>query len=337
MMKTTTIRSLLAMLVLALGMVLYFGLRTALADDVVTGIKVLGRIPTVPQHVPVYKTKPVRVDMDMITKLAEDLGLSGRGQIEDLGDMLVYRDGQFRIEVRKQSGALWYLDEERFLIGGPLDKPTFTEKRAIALAEEFLNSSKLMPGDGAYVAQVRHLHDLAISADSQERASRIVDTEVIFRRTISGIPVIGPGSIVTVYLDNEGQVVGCYKLWRKIETEPVVTVKTLDPQAALAQIEANYDREAQVYIGVEDLQFGYFAHGPDETQAYLQPAYVAREHATTLEGASGYFADVVPASTTMLEPLMYDVSPLSSDGDKDQASILRQESALENQGDEEGQ
>lgn len=336
-MKIKAIRSLLVVMVLVLGMVLYLGLQATLADDAVTGIEMLDKTPAVPKNVLVYKTKPVRLGPDEVKELAQGLSLSGQGQVADLGDTLVYNEGQFRIEARKQSGALWYLDEKRFLAGGPLDKPTFTEERAVILAEAFLRSSRLMPEDGVYVEQVRHLSDLAISADGKERVSRVVDTEVLFRRTIDGVPVNGPGSIITVYLDNEGQVTGCYKLWREIETEPVGTVKTVGPKSALAQIEANYDRQAQVFIGVEDLQFGYFAQGPGEAQAYLQPAYVAREQATTPDGVTGRFADAVPGSKTMFEPLVHDIHSLSPDSVKDKAGLLQRKSGLGPHGDEEEQ
>jgi len=206
----------------------------------------------------------------------------------------VYKKGKFIIKMYKSSGAVWYLDLSKIWLC-PLDVSfSITDAEARAIAEEFLKRTGLRPKDSVFY-KVSHSKVMVVSEG--EKWEKITGATVIFRRQIDGIPVIGPGSVIRVYINHEKEVVGFYKLWREIE-KTVGIAKIISLNSAIEKAKTRRSR-ADV-ARVDKLEFGYFAQGEADRQRYFQPAYL---FCITVEirGAKGGYVDVISGLANPLE------------------------------------
>jgi hypothetical protein len=262
--------------------------------------------PKVPSKVKVYVLKQSNVTLDTVAELADTLGLRADAtEIKRVGELLIWEQGDVSVQVYQKSGGIWYMDRSRLFKSSPTDHPSFTDAQAQEMATSFLSKIGWMPKDGtAFVQKVRHLKEMAVDNQGAQLDARVIDTEVVFRRSVDGINVEGAGGMIVVYLDNAGSVVGCYKLWREIEGVHQI-ISTLDPAAA---VEAAAKRHAEalnagISIDIKDLQFGYYEQGPDEAQQFLQPAYVIKSEPRNVAVPSKISVQVFPAGATMFESL----------------------------------
>lgn len=266
-------------------------------------LKIGTQEPKVPATVAVYRVKPLHLTEEVVLGLARKMGMPTEGEIREEGGLVVYRAGDFSLEVYKASGAFWFMDTTRLLMPDELGAPIFSEAEARQICESYLIKFGLMPAEGAVFEGVHQVRDAAVGEGGNATHERVVETAVVFRRTVGGIPVVGPGSSIFVYLDNDGQVSGVYKNWREIEAVPVGVVRTIGTDSIVKQVRSRFKKGADLTVNVVAFRFGYLDLGPDEAQSYLQPVFLLSQEIVGGFGTA-QVVDVLPAAEKTFEELI---------------------------------
>lgn len=227
----------------------------------------------IPSSLPVYQLQRPNATRAQLTELAKRIAPSENGEQEfkDAGNWLAYRDGLYEFEVNKRSGALGFRHLERY--GVELETPfELRDNQAVKIAQRLIERARLVPMKEARMERVTHLHSAIAPMDDGGRPEeKILDAGVLFRRTISGVPVTGPGGALMVHIGPEGEVVGARRIWRGLGKQ-AGKVKIRPPEFAIQRLE-RLARGLEGDLVVTKAEFGYFEQGPLDGQTTLQPAY----------------------------------------------------------------
>ncbi len=259
------------------------------------GYKITAQLPEIPEKSPAVVLERPEVDENYAIDVARLFNVEPKNVTERTNYYRVF-DGRYAVKVYKNSGAVFFQDTERLfkLSEAPY---SLTDEGARKIADDALKRYNLLPtepGDELYFYNIRHLY-----SETGAGEMRIEDTEVIYRRRIHGIPVLGPGSIVVVYLDNGGNLIGLYLDWKPIkgitEEMPNANVETAFSRMKVMDRSLNLTREE---ITVYSIAFGYYDGGRYSAQSYLQPSLIFKRDYGENEIIYAYIA--VP---TLKEPL----------------------------------
>src|SRR5262249_32656077 len=146
-----------------------------------------------------------------------------------------------------------------------------------------------------------HLRTAGGSAGGGELQEQVLDAGVVFRRTLEGAPIDGPGGFAMIHVDSEGEVAGFRIVWRPV-AEAAGEVGIRPPDEAYGAIEAIAKR-VHGDLRVTKASFGYFEHGISDRQRFLQPAY-SMVYVVQDEEVAFKSAHVVAAGDRVFEPLM---------------------------------
>lgn len=111
------------------------------------------------------------------------------------------------------------------------------------------------------------------SKKSLEISSQIANYIVIYQRIINGIPVIGSGGKIRIYLSSNGEPIGHSKIWRPLG-KPILVKPVLPTNKILRIFIKRHSKDRIESIKVVRLYFGYFAKGRYTKQKNLRPFYI---------------------------------------------------------------
>jgi len=250
--------------------------------------------PRYPEQAMVYKTVDSTVSKDDALKTAEKFGMSGPVEESRSGINYVVKDDPYTFKIEKESGYMTYTWDDRHSGVEPRDRPENlpTAEECRKIAETFLTSHGLMP-EGAAYSSVSHGEGFASNAAKNISIATYKDTRVLFSDTLSGLPVAGSGTYVTV--GGGGDILKVGKRWRDVE--PYKEFAILSPEEA---IEEHKQTGIVTTVGspkkavVDEVKLCYYATPPGTEQPYLKPTYYFRG---TVEGEkdTGTFFQYVPA------------------------------------------
>ena len=263
------------------------------------------KLGNVPDEVKVYDLSKLDASDSSLIAYAKSIGFSGKSKGYDSDDALnSYTEDQQRVQIYKQSGAFEYRDLEKYGVekNGSNKKWDISDDRSQEIAKQFLRKLNIVDESELVFEKVTHLMGATQSIDSDEIEEYIIDSGVIFSRTIDSLGVIGPGGNCMVNIDINGDVVGFSHLMRP--TKSVIdTVKIIPPESVLGDIEKKL-KEMQGEIVVTKSSFGYFELGKGDLQTKLQPVY-SFIYEIRNDGIDKKFAAVIPAGTETYEPLEF--------------------------------
>lgn len=227
-----------------------------------------------------------------IERLTEIFGL--RGKVEEKEDHFEMVDGTRYLEVGKISSAVFYGEMDRLWTQGPIpDKrmefKVTDDKGAREIALELLTSLNFAKTDLRFMTLQSEARVVEILKPNEKEPSKVVvGRTVTVRRTLNGLPVIGPGSKIKVYIEGDGRMAGWLSVWRPFGGAPgyLVTLKSpprpetkrrLSVDAAVKRLMQN-PLEHMLIADVEkviikDVELAYYAKSASEKQEYLQPVY----------------------------------------------------------------
>jgi hypothetical protein len=215
------------------------------------------------------------------------------------------------------------------------------------IADTFLTTNELMPGDAAFFevvtdsltsAEITEVPSATVAAlgitetftDIQETISSTVATnqQVIYSRHLVYTPsgsepitfsVQGPGARLKVYVSNEGEVIGAMGGWRTVDNVGVLdTVEILTP----TQMRSLYNQLGDMVnltptpfradtVNVTRSTVGYYEQPMGTAQSSLIPVYILDiEMLDTENGGSLESTAFIPAAPEMLPPLA-DITSIS--------------------------
>ncbi|MGR0221539.1 hypothetical protein [Agromyces sp. ZXT2-6] len=237
-------------------------------------ILTLDEMPELPvAHARVHEVKAQPVSRVSVLSMLRRLMLIDR--LADLEwnreqDWLIAGDQRVRVAMNARSGGIRY--SLRALADEQGQNITSSVGRLEEIARDFLVRLG-RPAGPTTMERVTHLHAQTSSPVGQLSEVATLDAGLIFRRTIDGIPAIGPGGRAMVRIGTDDVVVGGREVWRPIvRSGPPVDLVRPDTAVDMLQrrLEARgLDGEARVRSAL----FGYEERGIGERQQRLEPSY----------------------------------------------------------------
>ena len=229
-----------------------------------------------PSHVPpslrVYRLAPPQSMTSQVATLSQRFGLSGKLREFIMSeDWTSYQEGRFRVSVHRKSGALRYINRDKYGIEAQSDFK-LSPKETKRIAQEFLERTKIYPAKHARLHKITHLRSGVSDIKGKKRTERLIDAGVIYRRLVDETPVEGPGGYAMVNIDPEGEVVGMRSVWRQALGREA-KVKIIPVGRALETFERLVSK-VEGELTVTTANFGYFEQSELDRQSHLEPAYV---------------------------------------------------------------
>jgi len=195
-----------------------------------------------------------------------------------------YSEGSRELVVHHASGGLRFHDKARWQVDDGSSHVEFDDATATRMAERFIEAYSVVP-----LAECKPLRVSRLNVGLAEKRTgfaehRVIDVGVAFVRVVDGIPVEGPGGKAIVYIDSKGNLTGIDRLWREIREANAAVVPLRSPEVAQEEAAREWRGTGSGHISVDDIRFGYFEHGWDVAQRYLQPAYVVSMSIHATEG-----------------------------------------------------
>jgi len=236
-------------------------------------IRYAAKLPSqVPPSLTVYRLAPPQSSTSQVAALSQRFGLSGKLREFIMSeDWTSYQEGRFRVSVHRKSGALRYINRDKYGIEAESDFK-LSPKETKRIAQEFLGRTKIYPTKQARLYKITHLRSGVSDIKGKKRTERLIDAGVIYRRLVDETPVEGPGGYAMVNIDPEGGVVGMRSVWRQALRREA-KVKIIPVGQALEAFERLVSK-VEGELTVTTANFGYFEQGELDRQSYLEPAYV---------------------------------------------------------------
>jgi hypothetical protein len=281
-------------------------------------IKFVKRLNAVPQvDTNIFTVKAPSVTMPILAQAAQKLNLKGdekNGRFTIDENTMTYLEGPHQIQLYRKSEAIKYVDTSRWHVDDGVSTVAIPDAKAIELAKAYVQKTALVPLDQCDVLKVTHLVVGSLEKGTNKAVERTIDAAVVFQRKIGNVPVEGPGGKAVVFLNHNSEVVGFEKIWRT--TDQVfkkVPFKELRPlQFAEQEMVTYWNRLGKKVIEVQDQRFGYFELGRNETQTYLQPAYIMPIKIASIPEGKGVMKSyhITLAATAAVGTIMPEVKPV---------------------------
>lgn len=237
----------------------------------------------------IFRLMPIAANERKLLGLARKYKLSGdnrKAEIIKTVDALYYREKNYEVSVNKISGAVRYINLQKWQVDDGKSKINFKEAEAKSIAEQFISSHKLAKHNDYQYYKTTKLEVGILDSKTNKTDSRVIDLGVVYQRVINGIPVEGPGGKIIIYIDPDKEVTGCDMLWRDINQvfRSVPSNQLKSPRSFERSLNYKVKRLKMPKVTVEDMRFGYFEDGYEYRQLYMQPVYIAPYTVTSDDG-----------------------------------------------------
>ena len=236
-------------------------------------IKYAAKLPgQVPSSLTVYRLAPPQSTTTQVAVMSQRFGLTGKmREFITSEDWTSYQEGRFRVSVHRNSGALRYINRDKYGIE-PREDFKISSKRSEKIAQDFLGRTKVYPPKEARLHKITYLRSAVSDLKGKEKIERVIDAGVIYRRFVDETPVEGPGGYAMVNIDPDGEVVGMRSVWRRTAARET-KVKIIPVDQAREAFEKLIS-DVKGDVTVKTASFGYFEQSEMDRQSYLEPAYV---------------------------------------------------------------
>ncbi len=230
-----------------------------------------------PDGLNIYRLRRPDVSEETVRQVGARFGLRGTVDagtfIQNARSISYSERSAWGLRLFRLSGGWQYRDATRWQVDDGQGSLRTEDEEAARLALDAITRFDVADQSGLELTRVRLLHVAHAQRGGASHSERIIGARVEFRRLLDGLSAVGPGGKTVVYLDHERQLTGIDHLWREIEDvhEPVAGLRPVSE--ALDEVRRRYG-SAEGRVEVSDLQLGYFELGLDDSQEFLQPAYV---------------------------------------------------------------
>jgi len=252
-------------------------------------------LPKVPRSIRTYKTTVPSTERqrEKVKTLGKSLGLrSGLKGYSDIPMGISVEEGNHVLMSFQESGAVWYGDRSKLWEEKtePMDyrkalgvkKKTEASKEAKRKAESFLKKNKLLPKQAYYVGTEESEFAQVEKGEKGFGTPLVTGMQTNFGFKLDDIPVVGPGSKISVTLGSDGKIVGLFKAWRDVRKGEELPL--LPPEKALEKLRESRlfaDLEKGSKVVVNEFYLAHYASPVPERQDYLYPVYVVRGQTET--------------------------------------------------------
>jgi hypothetical protein len=238
--------------------------------------------PLLPESpLPALSLQPLSVSETSVLESARGFGLRGlrtEGVIRTDQNTISYSEGPSEHLVFRSSGGVRHRDRERWMRGERHSSFEISDVAAIEAALAAVKPIGLFREAAAADATVKRLHVASAECGGKSFSERITHAAVYFQRSISGIPVVGPGGKMTVFLSPDKKLTGVDLIWRQI-SGPYKEIKKLrSPEEAIQEVMERWTKRGVTSGVVKEIKFGYLELNWLQSQSLIQPAYVICGH-----------------------------------------------------------
>lgn len=239
------------------------------------------------QGVPTRGVRAHEVDRAAIKRRAaavfekNPVAAKGRGRpAEETEDdrAVKFKSGSIQFEVSKAAGAEILLDLDRYTRPDPRST-RYDDKAVERRAREYIRSNMpdVDPGEIHFVRTKKIMDSVAKVANDgklSEVRSGVANSIAIFQRRIQGVPVVGPGEKIRVYLSSSGEVIGHSKIWREVDKTPGPSKPVVPPGRIQDTVVKKLATHPARRVEVDFFEFGYLGEGRYTAQDELRPVYL---------------------------------------------------------------
>jgi hypothetical protein len=224
-----------------------------------------------PARMGIYALARNDFSQEAVYRLAQRFGLAGgieAGRFIQDARRAVYLEGNYELVVHAASGGLRFHDVTRWQADDGTANVSYDDETAAVEARKVVERYGLAAEDEYRLLRVTRLTAGLADQETGYTEERVIDVGVSFQRLVNGLPVLGPGGKMMVYLDHTGAFTGVDYLWRTISGQ-IADGPELRPRE---EVEREFAHE-RPSVTPESIDFGYFEAGWDTGQEFLQPVY----------------------------------------------------------------
>jgi hypothetical protein len=226
--------------------------------------------PEVDSTFPILIVKDSTVTPESVTEIGKSLGFTGEAGPAGEGMIgMLSEDETKHLLAYENSGTVFYsvLEKMHPVVTSQPDLPS--DDDAVKIAQSFLAERNLLPPDAKLDKVV---------ADKQNGYNTVLQV-VASGRYINGIPIVGPGNKLSVYVGEKGEVVGFLKAWKDVEiSKKAVNIKTaetaFDDMKKGNVIFATPDVDNIDIVNIKDVYIAYWVESETQEQDSALPVYV---------------------------------------------------------------
>ncbi|RKG71206.1 hypothetical protein D7V80_02315 [Corallococcus sp. CA054B] len=250
--------------------------------------QILAKPPQAPEDgARIFRLAPTRASPRAVLGRARRFGLAGRtksGTLCQDARQTRYSEGSLEFVVYHASGGIRFHDNARWQVDDGSSRVEFDDATAIRMAERFIEAHDVVPLAECKLLRVTRLNVGVADRRSGLGEHRVIDVGVAFTRVVDGLPVEGPGGKVMVYIDHEGNLTGIDRLWRDLRDDAAERVALRPAEAVQREAMREWEGPGSGVMTIDDIRLGYYEHGWDTAQRYLQPAWVIGMSVNATEG-----------------------------------------------------
>ncbi|MDI3485171.1 MAG: hypothetical protein PWQ51_511 [Methanolobus sp.] len=260
-------------------------------------------LPNVDNIYPVLDVENPVVTSESVTEIGKQFGFTSQAGPAGEGMMgILSEDGTEHLLVYEKSGTLFYSKPEKInpVVSSQPDLPSTEE--AITIAQNFLEENDLLPSDAKLDKVVADTQ-----TESDKNTGKVLDEyETVLQvmasgREIGGVPIVGPGNKLSVYVGEKGEVVGLIKAWKDVEiSQKMVDIKTpdvaYDEMTEGGALFVTTDADTISKVNIKDVYIAYWMEPATEEQDSAMPVYVFEGEAVHEDSETTPFTAYVSAT-----------------------------------------
>jgi len=232
-------------------------------------------LPSTPP--PVFSLVTPEVSESSLRAFARDFGLRSQeveGAVRSHSTAILYTEGSVQVQLFKGSGGVRRRDFGSWMRSEQDSSFEITDGAAIEAARDAVRGFPFLNEAAAGGAVVKRLNEASSQRGGESFSQRVTHAAVCFHRSVSGVPVDGPGGKMTVFLSPERKLTGVDYLWRRISGVYRETKRLRPAEEAVRQVTDSWEKRGVASGVVNQVRFGYLELGWSDAQVLMQPAYI---------------------------------------------------------------
>jgi hypothetical protein len=234
--------------------------------------------PSLPKSPPpVLSLESPGVSEISVLESARGFGLKGlrtEGVVRTDPNAISYSEGPIEYLVFRLSGGVRQRDRQRWMRSERDSSFEISDEAALEAALVAVRPFAFLREAAAGSAVVKRLHVASSLPEGKSFSERITHAAVYFKRSISGIPVDGPGGKMTVFLSPDKKLTGVDLIWREISGVYEETKGLRRPEEAIQEVTERWTKRGATSGVINEIRFGYLELDWLQNQRLMQPAYV---------------------------------------------------------------
>lgn len=226
---------------------------------------------------PVLSFVAPEVGESSLRACARDFGLRGleaKDAVRSHSTAILYTEGSVQVQLFYGSGGIRHRDFNSWMRSERDSSFEITDGAAIEAARDAVREFLFLNEAAGANAVVKRLNQASSQRGGQSFSQKVTHAAVCFHRSVSGIPVDGPGGKMTVFLSPERKLTGVDFLWRRISGVYRETKRLRNPEEAVRQVTDSWEKRGAASGVVNQVRFGYLELGWSDEQALMQPAFI---------------------------------------------------------------